>query len=141
MQKQHFKHAIPLPRKRGSFLAVLSVNFLMHRVIVAPLPLFEIDHINGDRLDNRRENLRVVTREENQANRKKMRSYSRYKGVFVERRFKTLRWRAKIQVNGRVHYLGVFDTEIQAAKAYNEAALRFSGSYARINVIEEADAV
>ncbi len=74
---------------------------------------FEVDHINRDRLDNRRENLRVTVRAENGQNLPSQEGSSRFRGVaFDKRRGK---WTAQVKVNGRKHYLGGFDTEEEAA--------------------------
>lgn len=91
------------------------------------------DHINGDKLDNRRTNLRLATRSQNEANKVKgRRGASKYKGVTRARG----RWKATIMVNGKNKHLGVFDNEVDAALAYNEAALDNYGEYAKLNVIE-----
>jgi hypothetical protein len=71
------------------------------------------DHISGDRLDNRRGNLRVVTRAENQQNQKSEQGSSRFRGVSAARG----RWRAGCRVGGRQLWAGSFDTEEEAAAA------------------------
>lgn len=89
----------------------------MHRVIMGLGYGDErsVDHINGDVLDNRRQNLRVVSHAENMQNTAARRtSTSRYRGVS---RFRNSgRWRAQATVSGRNHYLGIFDSELEAAK-------------------------
>jgi len=93
----------------------------------------ELDHINGDKLDNRLYNLRPATTAQNQHNRKLNRKVgtSRYKGVSWYK--PTGKWRARIQHNGKEIYLGYFADEIEATKAYDKAARQLFGEYARCN--------
>lgn len=99
---------------------------IMHRMIVGcPIGL-EVDHINGDGLDNRRCNLRIVTHAQNMAN---MRRKSGTKGVC---RFRD-KFRAYIVKDGRQRHLGVFADMASAAKAYDRAALELFGQHAAIN--------
>jgi HNH endonuclease len=88
------------------------------------------DHINGDRLDNRRENLRLVTKRQNNFN-KKVRSDS-LTGIKGITRCGN-RWQALISSDGVKRYLGSFPTPYDAAVAYNQAALLYHGDYARLN--------
>lgn len=100
----------------------------MHRQILeTPLPF--VDHINLDRLDNRKSNLRGCSASENQANRGAVRNG--YKGVY--RIHKSNGWAAQIRVKGKLHYLGHHPSEEMAALAYNKAALQFFGPFARLN--------
>jgi hypothetical protein len=93
---------------------------------------FVVDHCNGCGIDNRRTNLRVSNYTENAANGKSHRdSTSNYKGVSWDTRQET--WLAQICKSGVRTRLGYFDDEEEAAKAYDEAALRLFGTYARIN--------
>jgi hypothetical protein len=103
-------------------------SILMHRAIMLPGPGFVVDHINGDGLDNRRSNLRVCTFAENMANQSRHRdSVSRFKGVCWCKR--DSRWKALICGQ----HLGRFDTEEEAARAYDRAALERFGEFARLN--------
>src|SRR5678815_2653841 len=95
-----------------------------------------VDHKNGNGLDNRRENLRVCTQAENLANMRKHRGVSRYKGVTWDSSRR--RWLAQIKNHGPNVNLGRYDSEVDAAHAYNEAALRLKGEYALLNEIEAA---
>lgn len=90
------------------------------------------DHINEDRLDNRRENLREVTVSQNAWNRgPQANNTSGYKGVYLRKG--DGRWLAEIRANRVRHSLGSHATALGAALAYDEAALRLHGEYARLN--------
>lgn len=114
-------------------------TILMHRQIMAVTDRWQyVDHISGDKLDNRRENLRVCTPLESSWNLRKHRvTSSRFKGVRWEARCK--KWQAEIGVNGRSKYLGVFDTEEEAAHVHDEAARLLRGEYARLNFPREGE--
>ena len=105
---------------------------LLHRLIInSPLGL-HTDHINGDRLDNRRANLRVCTHAENARNRGgDSRNKSGYKGVNSSKNGK--RWMAYIRLAGKTTNLGTYDTKEEAARAYDEAALSLHGEFAWLN--------
>jgi len=105
----------------------------MHRVILNPPPNMEIDHINGNGLDNRRCNLRICTHSQNLANQRKCRGTSQYKGVCWDKG----RWRAQVSSAGQNIHLGYFKIEMDAAIAYNQAAQRLHGEYARLNPISK----
>lgn len=112
------------------------VHGRMHRFLVSAPKDTMVDHINGDKLDNRKENLRFATNSQNQANRKVARGASKFKGVTWQKRaYDTSRgyWKAQIVVNGELRYLGKYDTDLDAAKAYNDAAVRFFGEFAHLN--------
>lgn len=108
-------------------------TILMHRLISDVAPTFEVDHANGDTLDNRRANLRVCTRHDNARNRKLNvnKTRSRFKGV--RRPQASFSWIAAIRVDGVQHYLGSFMTELDAAFAYDRAAVEHFGRFARLN--------
>lgn len=107
----------------------------MHRLILNAPPGSEVDHINGDGLDNRRINLRFCTRSQNLQNmrRKKIGTSSKFKGVYFCP--DTGRWRANIQINHERRFLGRYDSEIEAAIAYDEAAISYFGGFARPNIL------
>jgi hypothetical protein len=105
----------------------------MHRLIINAPDGLDVDHINGNRLDNRRENLRLCTRSQNHQNRTKSTGKSsKYKGVdFRKNRGK---WRANIKTLTEFKFLGHFDTEIDAALAYDKAAREHFGEFAKLNL-------
>ncbi len=109
----------------------------MHRFILGDPPVgFIVDHINGDKLDNRRANLRLATHAQNMQNMApRQGSTSRFKGVYwkSEHRY----WVAGITVNKIRHHLGSFVSEFDAARAYNAAAVKYFGEYARLNIIPD----
>lgn len=98
-----------------------------------------IDHIDHDTLNNKIENLRAATRIENNRNNKsKKGSSSEYLGVFiVNRPNRLLRYAAQIGINKRSTHIGYFDTEEEAALAYNKMAIKHFGEFANLNIIKE----
>ena len=107
---------------------------MAHFIIDVPKGL-EPDHKNLKPSDNRRSNLRIGNRSQNNANRAKFKqNASRHKGVYrVKGRTD---WRAQVTVKGKTKYLGYFDEEVEAASAYNAAAKAAFGEFARLNIIE-----
>ena len=111
----------------------------MHRVI-AGLTRDDkrvVDHVNHDKLDNRRDNLRICSAAENLRNQT---SKKRYKGVFLLAGKRKKKWQSIIIFNRERHYLGTFATQEEAAMAYNAAAVKFFGEFACLNIIDEKDA-
>jgi len=104
----------------------------MHTLVLGTNPSgYEADHINGNGLDNRKTNLRFVTRLGNLYNRgKKVQATSRYKGVHRNREGK---WIAVLIHNYERHYIGAFDDEVEAAKAWDRKARELRGEQARLN--------
>lgn len=103
----------------------------MHRVILGEPEELVVDHINGDGLDNRRQNLRVCTRTENIRNSKSQGgAVPQFKGVT---RAPNGGFRAMIMANRRSEALGTFNTAEDAARAYDAAAIRLHGDFARLN--------
>lgn len=112
------------------------ICILMHRMLLNPPHKMVVDHIDNDKLNNCRNNLRVVTIAENirrmSCNRKNTKLY---KGVWY---VKTARkWVAAIKVNYVSHHLGRFNNPEDAARAYNEAAKKYFGKFVTLNVIPD----
>jgi len=108
----------------------------MHRQIAEPPDGMMVDHANRNKLDNRRSNLRVCTRRENILNQAgKQTSRSRFKGV--EYRKGSDKCFARIRVGGKRLWLGSFDDEAEAARAYDRAAVEHLGEFAHLNFPEE----
>lgn len=106
-------------------------RFYMHQLV---LGVPGGDHINHDGLDNRRENLRVATSQQNLRNmRPRPNSASRFKGVF--RHYN--KWQASIKINYRKFHLGTFVDETAAARAYDRAAAEHFGEFAYLNFPED----
>lgn len=105
-------------------------NIRLHRFIMdCPSGLF-IDHVNGNTLDNRRENLRICTKAENNRNRCiNKNNKSGFKGVSWDK--KTSKWRAFVYKNGKSIYCGLFITPEEAHKAYYEASKKYYGEFVR----------
>jgi hypothetical protein len=121
--------------------AATSINgkfHYLHRFIIKPQAHEIIDHKNRDGLDNRRSNLRICSRSENNANSigKGGSKTSKYKGVYKHAKGK---WQAELRVKGVNHYLGLFINEEDAAKAYDNRAKELFGEFAYINFKNESN--
>lgn len=104
----------------------------MHREIMGVAADKQIDHINGNTFDNRKCNLRVSTQQQNTQNACKHRlSSSKYKGVSWHKYNR--KWRARIGHNKKEIHLGSFTNELDAAMAYDNAARKIFGEFARLN--------
>lgn len=105
----------------------------MHRLIAGAGPEDLVDHADHDGLCNQKYNLRLVTPAQSQRNRNKQRNgkTSRFKGVFWDS--SRSRWMSTIQVEGKTRYVGRFREEEDAGHAYDDAAIRAYGAYARLN--------
>lgn len=111
----------------------------MHRVIMGVEGDVQIDHRDHDTLNNRRSNLRLATVSQNGGNQLKTSktTYSKWKGVSKSCGDGT--WRAYIQCDGKPIRLGVYATEIEAARAYNDAATRLFGQFALLNDVSAGE--
>lgn len=109
----------------------------MHRVIMGAPVGMQVDHIDGDRLNNTRSNLRICTAQQNHHNRRPLRreTSSSYKGVHFHKQ--TGHWRAVIRIDGRRIYLGFFHHAIDGAAAYDKAARELFGPFAYTNLTAE----
>lgn len=118
-----------------------KLNFvLLHREIMNAPKGMLVDHRDGKGLDNRRANLRLATRSQNNCNRrkKKTKALSQYVGVTFDKRNKRKkRWFARIYINGKCKHLGCYKSELEAAKAYDEAAKKYFGEFSRLNLAEQ----
>ena len=106
----------------------------LHRVIMNAKDGDIVDHINGNTLDNTKQNLRFVTHQQNMFNRKSKR---KYKGVkLLKDCYRARPYQAKISKDGKEYSLGCYKTEEQAALAYNKKALELFGEFASLNEIK-----
>lgn len=112
--------------------------FYLHREIMVAKKGEEVDHINNNKLDNRKVNLRICNHRQNHFNRKgDTVSSSGFKGVsFKGDNCKDRPWRTRIFANKKEIYLGNFATPQEAAEVYNIAAKRYFGNYAYLNKID-----
>jgi hypothetical protein len=101
-------------------------------LLVGQTPGTEIDHHNGNRLNNQRGNLRLARREQNNANEGSRGGSSIYKGVSWNRRSEA--WQAHIMVDYKSRFLGIYESEDDAARAYDLASLVVAGEFARPNL-------
>jgi len=111
-------------------------TILMHRVI-ANIPEDKFtDHINFDKLDNRRCNLRMCNKSQSEQHKHlQSNNTSGFKGVGWDKRLS--KWRSYIMINARQIYLGSFKEIKKAALAYNKAAILYFGNFAKLNIIEQ----
>lgn len=131
-EKWHVNHGYVVRRVRHS--DGTKTALYMHREVMGEFEGFDIDHADGNKLNNTRANLRLATRTDNNANSKPRAGCSSvYKGVAWLKGCK--RWMAYIRKSGKRTYLGYFTDEIEAAKAYNRAAIEMFGEFARPNHI------
>jgi hypothetical protein len=113
--------------KRYAFRRAGGKGVLMHRIISNAPPDMVVDHIDGNGLNNQKGNLRVCTNTENVRNQTRIKNG--YKGVSRDKQA----WRSRIFVNKKFISLGRYDTPEEAAKAYDKAARKFFGVFARPN--------
>ena len=109
-------------------------NILMHRMIMKPPKGVEIDHIDGNRLNNQKSNLRFATSSQNKINRGARKdNKSGYKGVSWHKQRNC--WAVRLMINGKYQHLGLFQDKHKAAQVYNDNASKYYGSYAWLNKI------
>lgn len=116
-----------------------TVGIRMHRLIMNCPEDMVVDHRNHNGLDNQKCNLRICTRSQNQWNMKKSKNkkHSKYKGVSFFKPYSKFKraWKSYIECNKIQHHLGYFRNEIEAAKAYNRAAVKYHGEFAYLNEV------
>lgn len=106
----------------------------MHRLIMGATKGVEVDHINGNKLDNRKSNLRLCSTDENRLNRRSYKTKvgsSKFKGVSFKKQSK--KFVAQIQYEGAKVHIGYFTDETEAARAYNLKAAELFGKFAYLN--------
>lgn len=117
------------PRTGYVYIGVYGETYLAHRLawfwMFGEWPRDQIDHKNRDKSDNRWHNLRAATAVDNSQN---VPARGKYKGVTWHKGAK--RWMAQIRAQNTSHYLGLFDTAIEAHQAYASAAKKFHGAFA-----------
>ena len=108
-------------------------NIWMHREIINCPSDMEVDHINGDRSDNRRSNLRICNHTQQQGNRWKSKhaTTSRFKGVYFCKKLK--KFSAYGRQGSKNKRLGTFSNEVEAAKEYDRWASKYFGEFAMLN--------
>lgn len=106
----------------------------MHRFLMGYPKEGEVDHKNRNKIDNRKINLRIASRSQNNANKLPKKFTSIFKGVSWHKG--TMRWRATITKNRKQTHLGFYDNEKDAAKAYNLKAIEIYGEFAFLNIIK-----
>jgi|SRR6185369_3300233 len=106
----------------------------LHRLLMKNPVGMDIDHINGDKLDNRKENLRIANSQQNSANMIKHGKY-KYKGIYLSDGKRNKKWAAQIIIKRKNIHLGRFFTQKEAGRAYNIAAKKYFGDFARLNKI------
>ena len=107
-------------------------QLLMHRLIMKCPDNKTVDHINQNKLDNRKKNLRICSYHENRMNSSlPSNNTSGFKGVY----FYKGKWSAQVKLNGKMNYVGRFINKEEAAKAYNQKAAEFFGEFANLNQI------
>lgn len=117
--------------RHDTLYAARGHGLLMHRVITNAPPNLFVDHKNGNGLDNTKANLRLVNRSQNQGNSRPRKGSSNFKGVSWD--WTRNLWRVDICFNGKRRAIGRFKSELDAALAYDKAALEQWGDFALLN--------
>lgn len=134
------KHNFYLARqgnKNDLCAGMYKKTIFMHRVILNQLKGTIVDHIDGNGLNNQKSNLRIVTPSQNMMNRRKNKNTaSDYKGVSLNKRKlrgKPYSWMSTISINNKKMTIGRYDSQIEAAKAYDKKAKELFGEFAKLN--------
>jgi len=127
------------PKSNKTSIYAVSNNkrrIYIHRQLIRARAGEYVDHIDGNGLNNSKRNLRICTNTQNQYNRKNGYGKSKYKGVMpIITKSMGIRYKSYITVSGRRISLGTYSKEIDAAKSYNDAAIRYFGKFARGNIL------
>ena len=132
----------------GYYHVVLCKNgkvksFHIHRLVAEaflenPNDFKYIDHRDGNKINNNYENLRFCSISQNAMNKKKSDNCSStYKGVYFNKRCR--KWHVQIMIDGKRKHIGLFESEKEAAKMYNEKAIELFGDFAKLNDISDSD--
>lgn len=119
---------------RSETINGIKKYILMHRIINNTEDGLDTDHINRNKLDNRRNNLRSATRQQNQMNKPSVNGTSKYKGVSWNKRDEV--WHSRIKIDGKLKHLGYFKSEVEAAKTYNKKAKELHSEFAVLNEVQ-----
>jgi|HubBroStandDraft_5_1064220.scaffolds.fasta_scaffold63943_2 hypothetical protein len=127
-------------KKPRYYVKFYGVNYASARIIYLLhhgwLPVI-VDHEDRNQLNDNIDNLRPANRKQNNSNRKAWdNASSKYLGVHFRKQSKVRKWAAQISVNRKHTFLGIFLTEEEAARCYNEAAQKYHGEFANLNIIE-----
>lgn len=109
----------------------------MHRLIMKATRGQDVDHIDGNGLNNTKANLRVCRHQDNMRNRRPMIGRNQFKGVYFEKDGRQQPWRAHIKCDGKQRRIGRFSSAEDAATAYNFVAWEFFGEFARFNEVDQ----
>lgn len=125
-------------KSKYTYIGINKKAYLAHRLawlyMTGEWPKNSLDHINGVYSDNKWENLREATYSQNNFNKTSYKnSSSKYKGVSYHKRKN--KWAARVTVNKQSNFLGYFDSEEEAALAYNKQAIKLHGEYAKLNEV------
>lgn len=110
-------------------------TFYLHRFIMNASINDQVDHIDGNPLNNKKENLRICSNKENSKSQSiRKRNTSGYKGVTWDKQ--RSKWKAQITINYKHKSLGFFNSKEDAALCYNEGAIKYFGEFALLNIIK-----
>ncbi|WP_339193886.1 HNH endonuclease [Paenibacillus sp. FSL K6-1122] len=126
------------PKKKYKHKQIGLYSKSLHKILIMPEGRgrgIVVDHIDGNKLNNQKCNLRICTHAENMRNRKtNTNSKQRFKGIFWKENMQ--KYEVKIYLDTKCTYIGAFTSEIAAANAYNYWAIKYHGDFARLNDVE-----